>query len=287
MSSDSGVIHDIGYRRYDGPRLGRGYVFGSLYVHGLRTAFGLGRTVKSKIFPWLVAAAMLLVAVVLIIIRQQTGVAVLNQLQYVSATSWVLIFLVAVAAPELVSRDLAAGVLPLYFSRPLRPSDYALAKVAALASAVWLVLAVPQLLMFASGAFGTDDGLAGVLHEFRDLLPGLLYAAAFAVLFAALGLLVASLTGKRAFAAAGIVGIFLMTGAVVPVLSVPSPTMAHLAGLVSPATLLSGVGTWLWGGEAQGWDVGGFGPLYATAAILLTAAAVGLILLRYRKAAAA
>ena len=48
------VIHDIGYQRYTGPRLGRGAVFGALYVHGLRAAFGLGRTAKAKIFPWLV-----------------------------------------------------------------------------------------------------------------------------------------------------------------------------------------------------------------------------------------
>ena len=34
----------------------------------------------------------------------------------------------AVVAPELVSRDLRGGVLPLYFSRPLTRIDYALAK---------------------------------------------------------------------------------------------------------------------------------------------------------------
>ena len=31
-NAPSGVIHDIGYQRYDGPRLGRRYVFGSLYA---------------------------------------------------------------------------------------------------------------------------------------------------------------------------------------------------------------------------------------------------------------
>jgi ABC-2 type transport system permease protein len=48
----SGVIHDIGYQRYTGPRLGRGYAIRSLYLHSLRTAFGLGRSAKAKIFPW-------------------------------------------------------------------------------------------------------------------------------------------------------------------------------------------------------------------------------------------
>jgi ABC-2 type transport system permease protein len=285
--SESGVIHDIGYQRYAGPRLGRGYIFGSLYVHGLRTAFGLGRGVKSKVFPWSVVAVTMLVAAILVVIRQQTGVIPLTYLQYTSGMSWPVIFLVAVVAPELVSRDLASGVLPLYLSRPLRTSDYAFAKVAALVSAVWLVLGVPQLLMFAGAAFGTDDGLTGVGHELLDLLPGLVYAAMFAVLFAALGLLVASLTGKRAFAAAGIVGVFLTTAAVAATTGALSPTAADLAGLASPSTLLAGVGYWLWGEEAGRAPVGDFGPLYAAVGVLLAAAAVGLTLLRYRKAAAA
>ena len=43
----------------------------------------------------------------------------------------------AVIGPELVSRDLRSGVLPLYFSRPLTRSDYAMAKWGAMVSALW------------------------------------------------------------------------------------------------------------------------------------------------------
>ncbi len=67
------VIHDIGYQRYDGPRLGRAYAVRSLYVHGVRTAFGLGRGAKSKVFPWIVVGIVFLVAVVLTAIRSQSG----------------------------------------------------------------------------------------------------------------------------------------------------------------------------------------------------------------------
>ena len=56
----TGVIHDIGYQRYTGPRLGRGYAVRSLYAHGLRTAFGLGRSAKAKIFPWSVVGIVML-----------------------------------------------------------------------------------------------------------------------------------------------------------------------------------------------------------------------------------
>ena len=110
----------------------------------------------------------------------------------------------AVVAPELVSRDLRSGVLPLYFSRPLRRSDYALAKLAALVSAVWLLLAGPQLLMFLGGAFTRPAAASAVWHEFADFLGGLaLRRRCTRSCFGAFALLVASLAGRRAVAAGG------------------------------------------------------------------------------------
>ena len=128
----SGVIHDIGYQRYTGVRLGRGYAARSLYVHGVRTAFGFGRSAKAKIFPWFVVAVMLLVAVILTAIRSLQGEVVLGYTAFADVMSLLTVLFCAIAGPELVSRDLRTGVLPLYFSRPLARSDYALAKWAAL-----------------------------------------------------------------------------------------------------------------------------------------------------------
>jgi len=284
--SESSVIHDIGYQRYTGPRLGRGAVLGALYVHGLRAAFGFGRPAKSKIFPWLVAGIVLLVAVIVAAVRSQTGVVALNYIQFDDAMSWLIIFFVAICAPELVSRDIRSGVLPLYFSRPLRAADYVAAKVAALATAVWLLLGVPQLVMFLGAAFTTKTGMKGVWHELGDLLPGWGYSALWAALFTGIGLLIASLTGKRAFAAGGIVAVFLMTTPVVGVLSIlPSQTAQQLAGLASPMTVISGVGTWLIHTPNTGIDIGSFGPVYAIELVTVIAACLLLLLARYRKVA--
>lgn len=291
-SQNTGVIHDIGYQRYTGPRLGRGYVFQSMYTHGLRTAFGLGRSAKSKIFPWLIVGICGLVAAVLVAIRAQTGLVPLTYAQFAERMSWLVIFFVAVAAPELVSRDLRSGVLPLYFSRPMSRPDYPLAKLAALITAVWLLLGGPQLLMFVGAAFTVDGGLRAVWNELLDLLPSLLYAGLWAVVFASVGLLIASVTGKRAFAASGIVAVFLMTTPVVGVLWVlPSRTMYELAGLASPSTLVTGLGSWLFhdlvAPNGQGSiPIGDFGPVYAAVAAALVAACVLLLLARYRKVAA-
>lgn len=292
MPEPTGVIHDIGYQRYTGPRLGRRHVFGALYVHGLRTAFGLGRSAKAKIFPWLVVGIVLVVAAGLTAVRTQTGQAVMTYARFVDTMSWLVIFFVAVVAPELVSRDLRSGVLPLYFSRPLPRGDYALAKLGALVTALWLLLGAPQLVMFLGAAFTTKDGLHGVWTELGDLLPSLLYAALWALVFASVGLLIASFTSKRAFAAGGIVAAFLMTAPIVGVLSImPSRTVNELAMLASPSFLLHAVGLWAFGdklepGAAADQMIGDFGPVYLAVAVLLVAGCVALLLLRYRKVAA-
>ena len=62
VDNPAGVIHDIGYQRYTGPRLGRGYITRSLYVHSLRSAFGLGRSGKAKVFPFIVVGLAFAVA---------------------------------------------------------------------------------------------------------------------------------------------------------------------------------------------------------------------------------
>jgi ABC-2 type transport system permease protein len=283
---ESSVIHDIGYQRYTGPRLGRGPVFGAIYVHGIRAAYGLGRSAKAKFFPWSVVGIVTLVAVILAAVRAQTGLMPLNYIQFADTMSWLIIFFVAIVAPELVSRDMRAGVLPLYFSRPLRAADYVGAKYAALATAVWALLAGPQLVMFLGAAFTTKEGMSGVWNELGDLLPGWAYSLLWALLFTGIGLLVASLTGRRAFAAGGIVAVFLLTTPVVGVLSIlPSRTAQEMAAMASPMTLLSGVAEWLLTGANTGLPVGRFGPVYAIETVTLIAACMLLLLARYRKVA--
>src|SRR5690606_31117308 len=64
MTGRTGVIHDIGYQRYQGVRHGRAAIGRALFWHSLRTAFGFGRGAKAKIFPWLVSGVVLITAVV-------------------------------------------------------------------------------------------------------------------------------------------------------------------------------------------------------------------------------
>jgi ABC-2 type transport system permease protein len=283
MSQPAGVIHDIGYQRYQGERLGRGYAVRSLWSHSLRTSYGLGRSAKAKVFPWLVAGLVGSVAVVVTAIRAAADELVVTYLDFPQGVYPLLILFAAVVAPELVSRELRTGVLSLYFSRPLRRGDYALAKLAALVAAVWLLLAGPLLVMFLGGVFSVD-GWSAVWEETGDFATALVYMAIHALVIASIALLIASLVGRRAVAAGAIVAAFLVTTPVVGVLSeIGGETARELAGLFSPSTIVFGLREWLFGPPEEGGTIGGFGPVYGGVTLALVAACVGLLLLRYRR----
>ncbi len=282
MPATEGVIHDIGYQRYTGPRLGRRYAAASLYTHSLRAAFGLGRTAKAKIFPLIVVILAFGVAAIAVALRSQSDRVVISYLQFCDTVGIPLLLFLAIVAPELVSRDLRVKVLPLYFSRPLRRTDYALVKLGAMISAMWLVLAGPLLLMFLGGVFSQRGGASGAWHEFTDFLGGLSYAAIYAVVFSSIAVLVASLASRRAVAATSIVGVFLVTTPVVGVLQVlGGPALRQLSSMINPVLLIQGLSNWIY--RTHTMELGGYGPVYLVVAVALVGVCAFLLMLRYRR----
>jgi hypothetical protein len=127
--SARGVIHDRGYRRYEGPRLGRPQIIRALVWHSFRSALGIGRGPKAKIMPVIAFVAICLPAIINAVSVAKGGNMIVSYGTYsYPLRVIVLTVFVAVQAPELVSRDLRSRVLPLYFSRPMRRGDYPLAK---------------------------------------------------------------------------------------------------------------------------------------------------------------
>jgi ABC-2 type transport system permease protein len=201
-----GVIHDLGYRGYDGPRLGRVQIVKALTWHSFRSAFGIGRGVKGKIVPVLTFIAMCLPALVNAFAVARGNARLFGYDVYTPSLRVALVTIfIAAQAPELVSRDLRSRVLPLYFCRPLRRGDYPLAKYLAMTGALLVLIEVPLLLLYVGTIASAKDGSA-VWHETRALIPGLGVGLMWALLFAAIGLVLASFTGRRAYST-GIVAI--------------------------------------------------------------------------------
>ena len=303
-----GVIHDLGYQRYDGPRLGRRRIVAALAWHSFRSAFGVGRGAKAKVVPLIAFGALCLPAVINAFAMSRGGTRVVDYDTYVPALrTLVMTVFLAVQAPELVSRDLRSRVLPLYFSRPIRTGDYPLAKYLGFTSACLVMLDVPLLLLY-GGTVANVHGGAAVWAQTRALIPGLLVGLMWAVALAAVSLLLASLTGRRGFATGAVAVGFLLTYTLAEILlQVESMTVRHggppggglgaggaaaapslaekVSGLFSPFTLLDGVRMWL-GGTNPADNVprpGAFGAVYALVLIALVAGCLAGLGARYRK----
>jgi ABC-2 type transport system permease protein len=292
-----GVIHDLGYRHYTGPRLGRPAIGWALCWHSFRSAFGLGRGAKAKIVPVLTLSLMCLPAVVnaIAVARDPGHVRLVDYDSYIyPLRALVMIIFVAVQAPELVSRDLRSNVLPLYVSRPMRRLDYPLAKYTAFLGACLVMLELPLLVLYL-GTIVSAGGASGVWHETRALLPGLLVGAMWAIVLAAIGLALASLTGRRAYATGAIAIYFFLTWTLASLLTgitaggdaATASLGARLPGLLSPFTVFEGVRQWLGGTSASPVPPpGSVGAAYGVMAVALLVAALGMLAVRYRKAGA-
>ncbi|GAB2575448.1 ABC transporter permease [Streptomyces capparidis] len=290
-TSPSGTsIHNIGYRHYDGPRLGRSYAAKSLFVHSLRGAYGLGRSAKSKVLPMLLLVIMCLPALII------TAIAVINAtsdelpLEYTRYAIYlqaVLTLFVSAQAPQLVSRDLRFRTVPLYFSRPIERLDYVVAKFAATVAALFVLLAVPLVILYAGALLAKFP----VGTQTKDFALSLVAAAALALLYAGLGLLVAALTPRRGFGVAAIIALFTIPyGAVSTLQEVAdtngNDTAAGWLGLFSPITLFDGMQSWALGATSAAPEgpPGHLGGLVFLLVLLgLVAGSFGLLIRRYRK----
>jgi ABC-2 type transport system permease protein len=272
VSTRTGVIHDLGYQPYTGDRYGRPAIVRTLIGYSLRSAFGLGRGARAKIVPVGVLALMSLPAIINAFIVARGGARAVDYTTYsYTLRAVALTVFLAAQAPELVSRDLRHRVLSLYFSRPLRPADYPLAKLAALITACLVVVDVPLLLLYVGTIVGVH-GPGAVWHQTTALLPGLALGLLWSVVLATTALAIAAFSGRRAFAAGGVASFFFLTWVLSEVLT---PITPRVATLVSPFSLLNGIEPW------PAWGIG-----YVLLLAAVVAAAVAALLSRYRKAVA-
>jgi ABC-2 type transport system permease protein len=221
LDAAAGTIYDIGYRNYEGARLGRGYAFRTLYVHSLRSAFGLGRGGKALIIPWALFAVMVLPAVITVAVAGISGGMMSKLIDYHEIymfNAMLLALFCASQAPELVSRDHYNRVLPLYFSRALRKSDYAVAKLLAMWTAVFLVMATPLLVILAGRLGLPSDFGAAFKEESKSFVAILGAPTVCALVFGTLSVSLASYVPRRGLASAVVLGVFLITAPMVAIL---------------------------------------------------------------------
>jgi len=259
----TGSIYDIGYRRYEGARLGRGHAIRSLFLHSLRTSYGIGRGGRSKIAPIILGVIALLPAIAIIAalaIFGQFGVgerfleeSPIRYDTYLASISTIIVLFCAAQAPELFGRDQRHGTLALYFARALRRSDYTLARIGGFVAALLILALTPQALLFVGRVLLTADITKALSDDLPSIPPVLAQAAITALLLGGLSMAVASLTPRRAYAVAGIIALFTIPNVVAGVVvGLGSSTLGTWLTLISPTSVLDGTNAYLFGTTLSG-----------------------------------
>ncbi|MGW0909220.1 ABC transporter permease subunit [Streptomyces sp. NPDC002853] len=283
-------IHNIGYRKYDGPRLGRAYARRSLFSQSLRGAYGLGRSAKSKVLPMILFAVMCVPAAIMVAVAVTTKA---NELpveytRYAILLQAVISLYLAAQAPQTVSRDLRFKTVPLYFSRPIEHSDYVRAKFAAMASALFILTAAPLLVLYVGALLAKLD----FADQTKGFGQGLVSVALLSLLFSGIALVVSAVTPRRGFGIAAVIAVLTISyGAVSTVQAIAheqgSTDALSWLGLFSPITLIDGVQSAFLGATSA--FPGGEGPssgtgaVYVIVVLALIAGCYGALLRRYRK----
>lgn len=230
MTTTDSTIHDLGYRRYDGEREGARGAFRALFWQGFRAMFGLGRPMKTKAVPVFVSVVTILPALASVAASGATqGQLPITYANVIGAQALLFLLFSAAQAPEMLCRDQQHRVLPLLFTRDVTRTHYALARLLALFTAMFLVALAPLLILYLGEIGVAKDPGATFAKMGNKLGPVLLFATLLAWVMSTVSAFLSSLTPRRAYATAAVIGGFLGTVVI-------SQGLQDLAGMSEAAT---------------------------------------------------
>jgi ABC-2 type transport system permease protein len=188
------AIYDKKYRSFKGEVGGRfsriWTIFTAEFVFRMKNPWNIGLLVVTLFFGLLPS----------VILRDPV-------IFLVNTFVWSTIF-TAVAGGDILSSDRKYNTVTLYFSRPVKKTDYFIGKVITAFTLIGLVTFIPCIIMMAIvyGAFGDDATLfTGDSYNVGRMVISLFITGfVWALLFSAISLFFSSLTKNRWFATAGI-----------------------------------------------------------------------------------
>ena len=209
MSTDA-EIRDVRYQRYEGERRSRAAGVASLARWGALRSLGARRGWKAKAVPITLTLLAIAPAIIVLGVRalfaDQSGIDLSDALPYSDYQAIIgvaILLFAAVTTPELLCPDRRDGTLALYFSTAVSRMEYLAGRVLAAVVPLLLVTLVPLLVLFA-GIMVFEEHPLGYLQDNWAELPRILASGLIlAAYYGLVGLAVASLTGRRAFAIGG------------------------------------------------------------------------------------
>ena len=221
MTERRGEVFDLGYQHYDGPREGRTRARKTLWMNGIRTALGLGRGSVAKVLPVLLFVAVMIPAVVVVIIGSVVGTSedLLDHAEYYQIVSVILVLFSAIIAPELLCSDRRNGVINLYLVRPLTTNDYIGARWLAFFSVTLALVLFGQAVLLLGLTLAADKPLDYLKDNWLDIPRFLLAGVVVAAFVTTLPMAVSAFTTRRAYAAAFVIAVFILSAPIGEILS--------------------------------------------------------------------
>ena len=240
MTEPRGEVFDLGYQHYIGPREGRMRARKALWVNGVRTALGVGRGTLAKALPALLFVAVMIPALVAVLIASVVDVDsdIVDHADYYRIVSVILVLFSAIIAPELLCPDRRDGVINLYLVRPLTTTDYVTGRWLAFLSVTLALVLFGQVVLLIGLTLAAEEPLDYLRDNWLDIPRFLLGGLVVAVFTTTLPMAVAAFTTRRAYAAAFVIGVFIISIPVAEILSecAEEPQRAHIEGPCEPRT---------------------------------------------------
>lgn len=222
MTASRGEVFDLGYQHYEGPREGRMRARKAVWMNGVRTALGLGRSSRAKILPILLFVAAMAPAVILALVASQIDevvgpgveVDIPSHADYYRIVSIILLLFAAIIAPELLCPDRRDGVLNLYLVRPLTPTDYVAGRWLAFFSITLALVYSGQVILLIGFTLAAAEPLDYLRDNWLDIPRFLGAGVAVALFTTTLPMAVAAFTTRRAYAAAFVIGLYIISAPV-------------------------------------------------------------------------
>jgi ABC-2 type transport system permease protein len=283
-----GEIFDRGYKHYEGDRLGRRHAVWALILYSIKRAMGIKKSWTAKVIPIILYAAVALIVAIPIGIR-----AFVPDFEWPYEEYFVFIFsiegiFVATIAPEMVCGDRRENVLPLYFSRAISRADYVLAKLTATALLTLSISLAPPF-VFWLGLQLLDDSPLRAMWRTRDDLLGIIVTGSLIALYlGAIGLVIATFTGRKSIAVAvTIIGFLVSTAIAVALFEAlrDNPEIQRYTIFLSPANTIYGLAEGIFSPPpSEEWTrVANFSPgIYAAFMLGVVTVSTAVMYLRYR-----
>lgn len=294
----SARIHDVRYRPYEGEVRGstRRAVASMAKWSALRS-LGARRPWTAKVVPVGLILIALGPAVTVLGLKALLGGEIAEQLPtdvvpyafYYTFIGFAIWAYAAIVIPETICPDRRSRVLDLYLSTTMSPREYVLGKIVASLVPLLAVTTLPLLILYVGNVFFATHPLGYMEQHLREIPAIIGGGVLIAFVYTLMGLAVASLTSRRAFASVGFILLIVISGMV-------SGVLAEVADLGNNARILNLQALPVWlaqimiGGEQI---TGGDGPFVAAnrpelapllvANAILVAVCLLVLALRYRR----